>query len=195
MGSTEYGGDWSWDSETLTKASGFLKLMTSFEFAVSFCIAMRLLSSLRGLTVKLQKKANDILVAYELISEVQFELELLKVNCEKEFTSWFEEIEEFANDLSIPVTVPRISSRQVHRSNIPAESPEVYYRRNVMIPFLDHILVEMENRFGEIQQTKVKLLGLIPSTAVTYAAASISEVGKLYESDLPSPQLLTMEFD
>ena len=86
--------------------------------------------------MKLQKKANDILVAYELISEVQFELELLKVNCEKEFP--------------------------VHRSNIPAESPEVYYRRNVMIPFLDHILIEMENRFGEIQQTN-----LIPSTAVT----------------------------
>ena len=158
--------------ETLTKANGFLHQLSSFQFLVSVSVTMRILSSIRSLTVNLQKKANDILVAYEHVSDVLTELELLKINCDEEFHSRFDEIKDFANKLSIPVTTPRISSRQVHRANVPADSPEVYYRRNVMIPFLDHLSSEMQSRFGPVQQTKIKLLGLIPSTAVTYSSAS-----------------------
>ena len=58
-------GDWSWDPDTVTKANGFLHHITTFEFLVSFSVAMRLLSSLRGLTIKLQKQSKDILQAYE----------------------------------------------------------------------------------------------------------------------------------
>ena len=70
-------------------------------------IVLRILSSLRSLTVDLQKKANDILAAYE---HIMLELELLKTNCEEEFHSWFE---TFADDLSIPVCTLRIA---VHRA-------------------------------------------------------------------------------
>ncbi len=192
--STEF-GTWSWDSETITKANGYLFQVTSFAFLVAFSITMRVLSSLRCLTVNLQKRGHDVLTAYEHVSAVQQELELLKVNCEDEFHAWFEEIKSFAESLDISVSIPRITSRQVHRANIPADTPEVYYRRNIMIPFLDHITAEMETRFGPIHQTKIKLLGLIPSTAVSYAASSIKDVGELYKSDLPSPQLLTTEFN
>ena len=52
----------------------------------------------------------------------------------------------------------------------------------------------MRERFGEIHCKKIKLLGLKPATAVSYDAASVNEVGKIYRTDLPSPQLLTTEF-
>ena len=84
----------------------------------------------------------------------------------------------------------RTAVRQVHRANVPADSPEVYYRRNVMMPFLDHMTNEMHARFGSIHQTKVKVLGLVPSVAPTYCLA----VCELYKSDLPSPQLLSTEY-
>ena len=48
---------------------------------------MRVLSSLRSLKVKLHKKSNDVLAAYELVSTVRLDLELLKSNCEEEFPS------------------------------------------------------------------------------------------------------------
>ena len=100
-----------------------------------------------------------------------------------------------ADDLNIPVCTPRIAVRQVHRANVPADSTEAYYRRNIMMPFLDHITSEMQARFGPIHQTKVKLLGLVPSIAATYSLASIRDVSELYKSDLPSPQLLSTEFN
>ena len=193
--SCEYGEtDWSWDTDTITKARGFLHQLNSFEFLLAFNITMRLLSSLRSLTVKLQKTSNDILAAYELVSEVQMDLELLRTNCVEEFHLWFDEVKILADELNIVVTIPRINAREVHRDNIPADTPEEYYRRTLMIPFLDHITTELENRFGPIHQTKVKLLGLVPSLANSYPLASVNEVGDLYKADLPSPHLLSTEF-
>ena len=98
-----------------------IRLSSSFHFV---------LSSLRSLTIKLQKKANDILAAYDLVSDVELELQLLKVKCDDEFHVWFEETKNLADELCIQVSTPRIASRQTHRSNIPADSPEAYYRRN-----------------------------------------------------------------
>lgn len=138
-------GCWSWDTETITKARGFLYQCNSFEFVLAFNITMRFLSSLRSLTVKLQKSSTDILAAYELVSEVQLDLELLKTDCEEEFHQWFEEIKAFADDHNIAAVIPRINTRQVHRDNILANTPEDYYRRNLMVPFLDHITTELES--------------------------------------------------
>ena len=187
-------GNWSWDTDTITKARGFLRQLNSFEFLVAFNVTMRILSSLRSLTVKLQKASNDIRAAYKLVSEVQMNLELLKTNCEEQFHLWFIKVKTLADELDIAVSTPRITARQVHRANIPADSPEEYYRRNLMIPFLDHITKELEGRFGPIHQTKVNLLGLIPSLAASYPLASIKEVGDLYKADLPSPHLFSTEF-
>ena len=61
-----------------------------------------------------------------------------------------------------------------------------------MIPFLDHILVEMQDRFGTTQQQYVKLLSLIPS--IVDEDASIDEVGALYKDDLPCHHMLSREF-
>ena len=136
----------------------------------------------------------DILAAYELVSTVQFDLELLKAKYEEGFYQWFNEIMALANELNISVSTPGITSRQVHRCNASADSPESYYRRNIMIPFLDHTTLELEGRFGPVHQTKVKLLGLIPSVAATYSVTSIAEVGALYSADVPSPHLISTEF-
>ena len=93
------------------------------------------------------------------------------------------------------MSTPQTAVRQMHRANAPADSPEAYYRRNIMMPFLDHITNEMQARFGPIHQTKVKLLGLVPTIAPTYSLASIKDVSELYKADLPSPQLLSTEFN
>ena len=161
---------------------------------VAFNITLRFLSFLGSLTIKLQKKSNDVLAAYELVFTIRLDLELLKSNCEEEFHLWFGEMTTLAEKLNISASTPQIVPREVHRSNAPADTPKCYYRRNIMLPFLDHITTELEGRFGPIHQTKVKLLGLMPSITATYPIASISEVGALYSADLPSSHLLTTEF-
>ena len=46
----------------------------------------------------------------------------------------------------------------------------------------------MQARFG---QSKVKVLGLVPTIAQTY---SIKDVSELFKADLPSPQLLSTDW-
>ena len=42
---------------------------------------------------------------------------------------------------------PRRLQRQKQRANVPAESTEEYFKRNITIPFLDFLVSEMETRF------------------------------------------------
>ena len=56
--------------------------------------------------------------------------------------------------------MPRVTNRQSYRSNTPAVNTEYYYRRNIVMQFLDVILTGMTERFGDIHQKKIKLLGL-----------------------------------
>ena len=50
---------------------------------------------------------------------------------------------------------PRTVGRQKQRDNAPAETTEMHYKRNLIIPVLDHLLVEMESRFFSGQDTAV----------------------------------------
>lgn len=53
---------------------------------------------------------------------------------------------EIADNNGISVSVPRTVQRQQHRANTPASSPQDYWRLNVYIPLLDHIIGELDDR-------------------------------------------------
>ena len=61
----DLGTHWSWDSDTITKANGFCFQLQSSSFLVGFKILLEVLSSLRGLTLKLQMQAIDVIYAYK----------------------------------------------------------------------------------------------------------------------------------
>ena len=63
---------------------------------------------------------------------------------------------------------------------------------NVAVPFLDHIIVELDSQFSDIAQTSTLLLGLVPSCSQN--DLDISEAVELYHQDLPSPGLFDQEF-
>ena len=64
-----------------------------------------------------------------------------QVNCEEQFHTWFTEIVTFGESQDITVITARVVQHQAHRANTPSESP-----------VLDHILSEMDSRFGELHQ-------------------------------------------
>jgi hypothetical protein len=53
--------------------------------------------------------------------------------------------------------LPRIFGRQNNRNNIPARTPEEYYRRAVFLPFLDGILTQMSLRFCNREAAVLRL--------------------------------------
>lgn len=68
-GSTSHGlpnlhCDWDWDGETVTKATGFLHPTESPFFLAALKILLEVLANLRGLTLKLQMEAGDVVYVY-----------------------------------------------------------------------------------------------------------------------------------
>ena len=69
-----------WQTKTRTDASGLLKAISDFDFIVTFICAYSCLSHMSGLTVKLQKKTNDIFKAFSMVTEVKATYKRLRAN-------------------------------------------------------------------------------------------------------------------
>ena len=71
-----------------------------------------------------------------------------------------------ARSVGVEECTPRLASRQLHRQNIPAQSPTDYYYLNLTIPLLDHLINKIELRFDEnSSQSVFEFLSLpLPAT-------------------------------
>ena len=123
----ELGRDWSWDGKTITKANGFLFQLQSPSFLVSFQILVQVLQILKELTIKLQMKAVDVVQAYKMVKKVVSTLKSWRRDSIFEFKTQFDEASKIGKQLhgdQFELTTPRLSARQVHRSNPPSSTPE-----------------------------------------------------------------------
>ena len=92
-----------------------------------------------------------------------------------------------------PRTV-RAGMRQEHRSNVPAESIAEYFKRSIMIPFLDYIISEMKTRFSKTnRQAVICVLSLIPKEVIR--RTPLPSEFEFYRDDLPSYTTLQSEIE
>ena len=200
----ELGRDWSWDGETITKANGFLFQLQSPSFLVSFQILVQVLQILRELTIKLQMKAVDVVQAYKMVKKVVSTLKSLRHDSISEFKTQFDEASKIGKQLhgdQFELTTPRLSTRQVHRSNPPSSTPEEYYRICLYDEFLSHVLAELEERFVNNSSLGVALglLYLVPSECVHLGFVGsipedLAKAVELFKSDLPHAVMLKTEY-
>ena len=97
-----------------------------------------------------------------------------------------------ADKIGTIAEMPRIASRQRHRSNIEAANPLEYYKRNVAIPFLDHIIAFIDQQFCQSSINASLLLGLVPNI-LCLKDIDLQAAVHMYSGDLPSPELFEME--
>ena len=107
-----------------------------------------------------------------------------------------------AQSVGIDESMPRLASRQQHRSNVPAQDCSDYYRLNLTIPLLYHLITELYARFDETSSQHItEFMRLLPSAITMTTAGSESSNGdllnvlQLYEDDLLSPATFSAEFD
>ncbi len=89
--------------------------------------------------------------------------------------------------------VPRTASRQQHRENIEHSSTEEYYRRSIILPLLDNLIQQMNDRFGSTQMIVAKLINLVPSVITTFTELSYEDATSFFKDDLPSSSLVPTE--
>ena len=135
----------------------------------------------------------DIVEAYHRIDEVKQFYKETRKSIDLEFHKMYLQAERMGVAVNVQPSKPRSCVHQRHRPNTDADTIEEWYKVNVALPFMDHIIVELETQFSVLAQTSSKLLGLVPSV-MCKKDVDVSIAIRQYVADLPSPELFDQEF-
>ncbi|XP_062512799.1 52 kDa repressor of the inhibitor of the protein kinase-like [Corticium candelabrum] len=197
----DFGTDWGWDGNTITKANGYLYQLQSPSFLVCFKILLEILQCLKGLTGKLRMQASDVMYAYKQVQSVRLILQKMREDCVQEFNKIFAESLKLGQDLhgeDFVLTKPCIARRQSHRSNIETCNAEQYYGVTMYNEFLSHVIRELDNRFSGNQYLVHGLLHLVPSKVASEShddfPETLSQAADYFKDDLPHHNMLSIEY-
>ena len=91
--------------------------------------------------------------------------------------------------------MPRICQRQQHRSNSKCSDPEEYFKVTILIPFLDHLITDLNSRFSKHVQKVAYLQAVLPTYISEKSSfEDIEEAVDFYITDLPNPDIVDEEF-
>ena len=114
----------------------------------------------------LQTVNKDLVNALEGVTHIKNTLKSWR----SEVDEWHDECygpysiaEGLARSVDAEIRLPRIASRQGHRSNVPAENADEYFKRSIWFPFLDSVIESLETRFTDHSLLVQKMIALIPS--------------------------------
>ena len=189
-----------WNRETRSDAQSFFLSMSQFSFIITLVATQNVLSYTKGLSVKLQGPYVDIARAHREINTLTSSLNRIRQDVNGFHTRIYKQTMTIAQSVGVEECTPRLASRQQHRQNIPAQSPTDYYRLNLTIPLLDHLVNEIELRFDEnSSQNVTEFLALLPATISKSHSVidrgTFPSVLQLYEDDLPASLSLDAELD
>jgi len=128
------------NAETFSKARMLLRTITDSTFIVALCVLDNLLAYSLSLSLSLQKVNIDLLKAISSVSALLEVLKQKRTEADETFSQIWTTAEELASLADCELQTPRLVGRQCHRSNVPAASPQEYYRQSVYIPFLDSMI-------------------------------------------------------
>jgi len=187
----------SWNADSTKKVVSHYHVITNFDFLVTLTVCQAVLAFVKGLTVKMQGTSSDILGVFSDTRDVVKTLSSVRQKVQDNHAKWFQEACQIAEKLGITVQKPRTCQVQRNLANNRAETIEDHYRRNLMIPLVDHLINELENRFGSgDQETAVQCLFAVPSMLLASketCMTSFSRFSTFHEDSLPSPLSLEAE--
>lgn len=107
-----------------------------------------------------RSKSSDLSAANDHIENAICVLNKIFTNSHNKFDMIFEEIRKTLNDLGCEMNIPRCIKQHTNRNNIPSTSPLEYYKRSMIITFLDHII--NKSLFCMVYKTYIFLRNLYP---------------------------------
>ena len=137
----------NWSPEDKKNALAYLKALESFEFIYTMVTLSRSLLYLKEAVVNIQGKSKDIVSGVVIVMECCNELKRVREDIDNYSQRTFEHSSRIAEKSNIPISMPRVSKRQQHRSNPEYISVEDYLKKVVAIPFLDHLVSDVSSRF------------------------------------------------
>ena len=134
--------------------------LTDPVFVVSLHLVKTVLGETKGLSTQLQAKAIDLVKATAEVERVVERLAQWRSDARdlKYSDSFAAAVEMYGED----IPKPRVTKRQTHRNNVPADNAFDYYKRAVWYPLLDQTVDDLRTRFSESSKVAMRIAQLLP---------------------------------
>ena len=152
----------TWDTSA-SDAFSLCSVLTNFDLIMTLIIAMNCLGYTKTATIQLQGAHIDVINGLKQVSIMMKSLRTARDLVDGYHSVWFKEACSIAEKVDATVKPLRTCSRQMHRSSIPSEDASSYYKLNVAIPFLDHLLQELSTRFDNRNCIAYKGISIVPA--------------------------------
>ncbi|KAL4152846.1 hypothetical protein QTP88_000679 [Uroleucon formosanum] len=137
------------DWKESTYAEMLQRALKDSEFLISLNVIKVLFSYGLPLCKQLQTVQIDLKKTIRIVENVIATLKCNRDNNEVEFKIIYNNVKKMADDVGIELLEKRISSKQTHRANPNSQnySTEQYYRVTVFLPYIDHFISQLTERF------------------------------------------------
>ncbi|CAG2195052.1 unnamed protein product [Mytilus edulis] len=149
---------------------------------------------LNGLSRKLQGTALDLLQGYSMVDNIKNVLISARGN-DAEYDNVYQKAEQMAEVADTELVIPRRCGRQTQRSNVPGDTPQVYFKRAVYLPYIDALIQEYSSRFNSLSQKAVKAMALIPAHLEQTNRDALDDLLEVYKDDLPMASSFQKEYN
>ena len=149
----------------------------------------------------LQGKTFDICDGLSSISALKSCMLTIRNLTDDYHMKWYDTTLCLASKVDVAEVKPRVSSRQIHRNNVPSCSTSDYFKKSLTISLIDHLLFEVNNRFSDDALVAYDGLVTIPDKMMSYVSKKIEWKIKFqsfvnfYSTDLPCAISLSAELD
>ena len=141
-----------------------------------------MLHPVAGITQKLQRRTIDVIDAYQNVDTCIEDIQLLRKYVDQECDIIFKQAMRMADQLNVEPNIPRVAKKQIYRDNVPANSPEEYYKQALVITNVDTFISEMTYRFNNFICKAAKLLILTPSVLCSEKFEKILTVPQFWKN-------------
>ncbi|XP_029342185.1 52 kDa repressor of the inhibitor of the protein kinase-like [Acyrthosiphon pisum] len=182
------------NKETAQKSCQLLSTIKDAKFVIPLIIIENIFSYTLTLCKQLQTINADLVEACNHVDNVLLILDEMRENCNKHFSGMFSVVAIMLNKNKEEIDFPRIAKRQTHRNNVSANTSEEYYKLNIFLPFIDHIRIQLSDRFQKHKSLISSLQQIIPSKCIYSTSEEINDCVQFYSQILIEPSVFKAEF-
>jgi len=135
-----------------------LSSVTTSQFIICLKIIAKYSAIIEPVTNILQGIDCDVLYANEHIKKLIKHITNDRFKSDDIFLSLMDDVNKYLIELGIELQTPRMASKQT-----PSSDPVYYYRKSVFIPYLDSLIISLNDRFAEDFTVVVGLILAPPS--------------------------------
>lgn len=171
--------------ETRAKAFQLHSAATKPMFIICVFIIAQFSAMIEPVVNALQSKSLDLLSCSKHINKILSLLNEHRTKVDDDIEDLLDTAGKFAEKFDVELSMPRTTGRQTHRSNQPSTSPSDYWKKSLLIPYIDSLITNLRDRFTEENHPAFSLLSLHPANMLKMTddemRTNVNNVGKFYE--------------